>query len=122
GIIDGIELFDAEFFGYSPKEAEMIDPQHRILLELAFEALELTGYHSGRTNLRIGVFVGADSSHYLDYINYQDHSEKIIFQNNSRDFIASRISYKLDLKGLSLCINTACSSSLVAVVKACQSL
>lgn len=117
--------FDAPFFGFSPMEARMIDPQHRILLELAWEALEDAGCDSGRYRGRIGVFTGAAMNTYFmnsglssrfsdDYIPTLIASDK--------DFLSTRLSYKLNLKGPSITIQTACSTSLVAVHLARQSL
>jgi acyl transferase domain-containing protein/acyl carrier protein len=117
--------FDAAFFGFSPTEARMLDPQHRILLELATEALEDAGCDPERFGGRVGVFAGAAMNTYFmssgmnrrfaeDYIPTLIHSDK--------DFLSTRISYKLNLKGPSLTVQTACSTSLVAVHLARQSL
>jgi amino acid adenylation domain-containing protein len=128
GRLDDIALFDADFFGMSAREAEITDPQHRLLLECGWEALEDAGYDSRRYRGAIGVFVGAASEQYL-YQHVHAHPEvRGLFGDyylnlaNGRDFLATRLAYKLDLKGPSLTIQTACSTSLVAVAMACQSL
>src|SRR5439155_5067350 len=117
--------FDAGFFGFSPMEARTMDPQHRILLELAHEALEDAGCDPERYSGRIGVFTGAAMNTY--FINSgmnrrlaQDYIPTLIL--NDKDFLSTRISYKLNLKGPSIAIQTACSTSLVAVHLARQSL
>ena len=127
GILDGAEQFDASFFGYSPREAELIDPQHRLFLECAWEALESAGYNPHLYRGLIGVFGGAGMNGYLLnlYANAQIRqaaSPYELFLGNDKDFLATRVSYKLHLEGPSLTVQTACSSSLVAVHSACQSL
>jgi len=124
-VIDGPELFDASFFGFAPMEAKMMDPQHRILLELACEALEDAGCDPERYSGRIGVFTGsALNTYFMNRAVSSKFAEEYIptLIGNDKDFISTRISYKLNLKGLSLNIQTACSTSLVAVHLACQSL
>jgi len=124
--LSGIEMFDASFFDFSPREAETVDPQHRILIECAWEALENAGYEPGGKNLT-GVYVGTDMSSYF-LRNLSSHPELIesiglpIIYGNSQDFAATRVSYKLNLKGPSINIQTSCSTSLVAVHSACQGL
>ncbi|HET9228813.1 MAG TPA: type I polyketide synthase, partial [Thermoanaerobaculia bacterium] len=125
GALDGIELFDARFFGYSPREAELMDPQQRLFLEESWKALEDAGIDPARPPGRIGVFAGTGlPSYLLDHV--YPHRETIDdFQAavaNDKDFLATRISYKLDLRGPGLTVQTACSTSLVAVSLACQSL
>jgi acyl transferase domain-containing protein len=125
---DDIELFDAAFFGFNPREAEITDPQHRILLECAWEALEHAGYDPGAFDGEIGVYAGAAVNTYLLFnisanpkvMNLVDQTRLNI--GNAGDFLATRISYKLNLKGPSVTVQTACSTSLVAVHLACQSL
>ncbi|MFE4108626.1 type I polyketide synthase [Almyronema epifaneia] len=121
--LDDIEWFDASFFGLSPREAEIMDPQHRLFLECAWEALETAGYVPEGS---VGVYAGANMNSYLInlYSNQNlvaDLGEQITF-GNSKDFMPTRLSYKLNLHGPSLNIQTACSTSLVAVHVACQSL
>jgi acyl transferase domain-containing protein len=129
--MEGVEYFDAEFFGYSPREAAGIDPQQRLLLETAWEALEDAGYDPLSGNGAVGTFAGASTSTYLlnNLRGNLDFREFILSSGNIRavlgngsDFPATRISYKLNLTGPSLNIQTACSSSLVAVHVARQSL
>ncbi len=126
--LSDIEMFDAAFFGFSPKEAELTDPQHRLLLECAWEAIEAAGYNPEIYEGRIAVFAGIGINTYLlrnlmsdpEFINSPDVYQMSI--GNDKDFAATRISYKLNLKGPSISVNTACSTSLVAVQLACQSL
>ncbi|MBD0389538.1 MAG: type I polyketide synthase, partial [Nostoc sp. C3-bin3] len=125
-VLENIDLFDASFFGFNPKEAEMTDPQHRLFLECAWEALENAGYDAQRCESRIGVYAGTSLSNYLTFNLNRDrigsaHSfQKLI--GNDKDFLSTRVSYKLNLTGPSLTIQTACSTSLVATALACQSL
>lgn len=128
GIIEGIELFDAGFFDYSPKEAELIDPQHRLFLECAWQAFEHAGYDPFTYGKRIGVFAGANINTYALYNLYSklfisnDIDLYQIMLGNDRDFLTTRVSYKLNLRGPSVNIQTACSTSLVAIHFACQSI
>ena len=126
-ILDGIDMFDAAFFGYSPREAELIDPQHRIFIESAWEALESAGYDSHRYDGSIGVFAGANISSYGIYL-IQDPAYAAVLNGldwsitNASDSLTTRVSYKLNLRGPSFLVNTFCSTSLVAVHLACQSI
>ncbi|WP_298917442.1 type I polyketide synthase [uncultured Nostoc sp.] len=126
GVLDDIDLFDAAFFELNHKEAEITDPQHRLFLESAWEALENAGYDSQRCNNRIGVYAGASLSNYCSFDFNSDHvGSATSYQTligNDKDFLSTRVSYKLNLKGPSITVQTACSSSLVAVSLACQSL
>ncbi|HXO42755.1 MAG TPA: type I polyketide synthase, partial [Thermoanaerobaculia bacterium] len=121
-ILDGADLFDAALFGYGPKEAELIDPQHRVLLECAWEALEHAGYDPGRYRGLIGVYAGADANGgaMINQLTAEDPLQGLIA--NDRDYLATRVCFKLDLRGPGLTIQTACSTSLVAVQVACQGL
>src|SRR5882762_7999533 len=117
--------FDAGFFGFTPMEARSMDPQHRILLELAHEALEHAGYDPGQYQGRIGVFTGSAMNTYfmnagLNSRLAQEYIPTLI--GNDKDFLSTRISYKLNLKGPSITVQTACSTSLVAIHLARQSL
>jgi acyl transferase domain-containing protein/acyl carrier protein len=117
--------FDAAFFGFSPMEAKTMDPQHRILLELAHEALEHAGYDPDRYQGRIAVFTGAALNTYFtnNRLNSRLAEEYIpTLIGNDKDFLSTRISYKLNLKGPSITVQTACSTSMVAVHLARQSL
>ncbi|MER9858823.1 MULTISPECIES: amino acid adenylation domain-containing protein [unclassified Mesorhizobium] len=126
-VISGVDLFDAAFFGISPKEAAWMDPQQRILLETAYQALDHAGYGS-RVNAegRVGVFAGVGANHYLggretgrDLLDSEKLQIRIL---NGHDFTATRLAYKLNLTGPCVSVQTACSTSLVAVHLACQSL
>lgn len=128
GVLDDIYCFDAEFFGFSPYEAKIIDPQQRIFFELAWSALEDAGYAGAQTSYLIGVYAGMSDSSYLQHNLYgnkhfletADHYQLGILTSGS--FLSSRTSYLLNLKGPSININTACSTSLVTVVAACKDL
>ncbi|HEY0734716.1 MAG TPA: type I polyketide synthase, partial [Herpetosiphonaceae bacterium] len=127
-VMDGVDLFDAAFFGYTPREAELMDPQHRVFLECAWEALEHAGYDPERYPGLIGVFGGGTTNTYLLY-NLLSNRDKLsafdpmqIDVSNAADFVATRVSYKLNLKGPSFTVQTACSTSLLAIHIACQSL
>ncbi|MFD3471891.1 beta-ketoacyl synthase N-terminal-like domain-containing protein [Streptomyces sp. NPDC058682] len=130
-LIDEASGFDADFFGITPSEARLIDPQHRLLLELSWHALENAGYDPSRYPGDIGVFAGGGRHAYLRYIepDFQasEHLDGSIRGlqadiGNYGDFLATRISYKLGLTGPALNVQTACSTALVAVHLACQSL
>jgi acyl transferase domain-containing protein len=123
-VLSDVDLFDAEFFGFSPKEAEIIDPQHRLFLEYAWEAIENAGYDPETYEGSIGVYAGAEINAYLLNNIYPEFglSDLQTLLGNDKDYLSSRVSYKLNLKGPSVSIQTACSTSLVAVHMACQSL
>ncbi|NJN10371.1 MAG: type I polyketide synthase [Richelia sp. RM1_1_1] len=127
-VLDDTEMFDASFFGYTPREAEIMDPQHRFFLECAWEALENAGYNSETYEGLIGVYAGSALNTYLlkNLISQPEISNLASFHQisigNSPDFIPTKVSYKLNLKGPSVSIGTACSTSLVAVQMGCQSL
>jgi acyl transferase domain-containing protein/glutamate-1-semialdehyde aminotransferase len=128
GILDGIELFDAGFFGINPKEAEILDPQQRVFLETAWEALEDAGYDPQKFGGPIGVFAGSSNNYYYlqNLLNRPDVTDIVgwlsTMMGNEKDYLTTRVAYKLDLKGPALNIQTACSTSLVAVCSAVQSL
>jgi acyl transferase domain-containing protein len=122
--IADVDLFDAGFFDISPREAEVMDPQHRLFLELAWEALEDAGYDPDRHGRGIGVFAGSRMNSYLLHV-LGSALEAMSIQaqvSNDKDYLATRVSYKLNLGGPSLAVQTACSTSLVALHLACQSL
>lgn len=128
GVLEEIDLFDASFFGFSPREAEIADPQQRLMLECAWEALESSGYYPANYKGRIGVYAGVSLSTYL-FVELLSNAEVRKSTNalqlllgNDKDHIATRTAYKLNLKGPSVTIQTSCSTSLVAVHLACQSL
>lgn len=128
GVLEDIEMFDATFFGFTPKEAELMDPQHRLFLECAWEALENAGYDSEAYDGRIGVYAGAGLNIYLarNLLSNRDLIESAgnlqVSIGNDKDHVPTRVSYKLNLTGPSINVNTACSTSLVTVHLACQSL
>ncbi|MEC4812232.1 MAG: FkbM family methyltransferase [Scytonema sp. PMC 1069.18] len=126
GVLEDIDLFDASFFGFNHREAEITDPQHRLFLECAWEALENAGYDSTRCERRIGVYAGAGLNNYLSFDITRDRiGSASCYQTligNDKDFLTTRVSYKLNLKGPSVTLQTACSTSLVATTLACQSL
>ena len=131
-LIEGARDFDPEFFGITPREAEVIDPQHRVFLELCWLALESGGYDPQRYEGDIGVFAGAARQTYLPHniaplLGYSDLLNGSVRGlqvdlGNYGDFLTTRASFKLGLRGPSLNVQTACSTSLVATHLACQSL
>ncbi len=127
-VLEGAELFDAGFFGLAPREAQIIDPQHRIFLECAWEALEHAGLSPDDREKSIGVYAGASMNTYLLAHILRDPAliEAVggyqLMLGNDKDFLCTRVSYKLDLHGPSMTIQTACSTSLVAVEVACRAL
>ncbi|GAA2271146.1 hypothetical protein GCM10010430_66280 [Kitasatospora cystarginea] len=128
GVLDDMERFDARFFGFSPREAQMLDPQARIFLECAWEALEHAGLPSDATDAVTGVYAGVGESAYLRHnlLAHEGLVERIgAFQTsigNDKDFVPTRVSYKLNLRGPSVSVQTGCSTSLVAVHTAAQAL
>jgi acyl transferase domain-containing protein/acyl carrier protein len=127
GIIREREYFDADFFGYTAAEAEVMDPQIRLSHECVWEALEDAGYNPLAFKQRIGVFLGAGSSGYWELLTGLSGKRERLgnyatWLLSGRDFLCTRISYKLNLRGPSVFLNTTCSTSLVAVDMACRSL
>jgi amino acid adenylation domain-containing protein len=127
GLLEGVELFDAAFFGYTPREAEVLDPQQRIFLECAFEALENAGTDAERYQGAIGLYAGVGLNRYL--LQLASEPELLegvdafsLLVGSDKDFLPTRVSYKLNLRGPSVNVQTACSTSLVAVHLACQAL
>ena len=127
GVLEGADLFDASFFGYSPAEAEIMDPQHRVFLECAHEAMENAGYGGDRMEMDVGVYAGSGFNTYL--LNHLAPNEALMKSTDrlqlgiaNGDALTSRVSYKLDLRGPSINVQTTCSTSLVAVHLACRSL
>lgn len=127
--LDDMELFDREFFGFSPRESAILDPQHRHFLELGWAALEHSGIVPGQTDDAIGVFAGSGQNSYyftnlLSNPDLVDETGEFLLRHtgNDKDFLTTRLSYLLNLKGPSVNVATACSTSLVAVHMACQSL
>jgi len=128
-VLEQMEYFDPEFFGLSQKEGGIMDPQHRHLLEVAWETLEDSGHLPESFEGPIGVWAGCGMGAYFTY-NILSNRELVdstgLFllrhTGNDKDFLSTRISYTLNLRGPSIGVQTACSTSLVAVHYACQSL
>ncbi len=128
-LLDDFDAFDAEFFGFSPKEAAILDPQHRKFLEVAWEAMEQSGHTPRSMDGRVGVFAGCGMGSYF-YFNIcsnpglVDDVGMFLLRHtgNDKDFLSTRVSHIFDLKGPSINLQTACSTSLVAVHYACQAL
>jgi amino acid adenylation domain-containing protein len=133
-VLDGVDLFDAAFFGIYPKEAEVMDPQHRLFLECAWEALESAGYDPDAYPGLIGLYGGLSLNSYLLYnlssrpgfaeqmaATYPVGSYETLF-GNDKDFLTTRVAYKLNLRGPCVTLQSACSTSLVAIVHAYYSL
>src|SRR5580698_1975845 len=133
-ILKDAAAFDASFFGIYPREAEQMDPQHRVFLECAWEVLERAGYDPAHTNDLVGVFAGCSMNTYFmhnlagnrkfleDFTGAYQTGSYVTMMGNDKDFLPTRISYKLNLRGPSIAVQSACSTSLVAVSQACQSL
>jgi acyl transferase domain-containing protein/acyl carrier protein len=128
GRVGDVDLFDNDFFGISNRDAELMDPQHRRFFQYAWKAFEHAGYDVSRFKGRIGVYAGISLNTYLttvllrsSAINLERDGQSMIFGNLS-DYVTTRLSYLLDLKGPSINVQTACSTSLVAVHEACQGL
>ncbi|HEX6463116.1 MAG TPA: type I polyketide synthase, partial [Vicinamibacterales bacterium] len=129
GRLADIAGFDAAFFGMSPRDAAVFDPQHRLFLECAWEAFEDAGYVGDRITGQVGVFASSGAAEYFMYNllpnrRVMDSVGAWLARHNGNDqnFLATRVSYELNLNGPSMSVQTACSSSLVAVHVACQSL
>jgi amino acid adenylation domain-containing protein len=124
GVIKNAQYFDAAFFGLNPKLAEVMDPQQRVFLEIAWEVLESSGYLPQHYSGSIGVYAGCGNNTY--YLNNVLKNEKILSQVgeframtvNEKDYISSRTSYQLNLKGPSVSVYSACSTSLLAITQA----
>ncbi len=124
-VLDGVELFDAAFFGIPGAEAELMDPQHRCFLECAWEAVEDAGYDAARFPGSVSVYAGCGLNTYMLLVPPELRSPPRAYVGmlgTDKDYLATRVSYKLDLRGESLTVQTACSTGLVAVHLACQSL
>jgi len=124
-LLEDYDRFDARLFAYSPREARTMDPQHRVLLECGWTALEHAGYDPMKIDAPIGVFVGAAMNTYLLFSGLLPEFSReylLTLISNDKDFLATRLSYKLNLRGPSVTVQTACSTSLVALHLACQSL
>ena len=127
GVLEGADLFDASFFGFNAREAEITDPQQRIFLECAWEAMENAGYTGANYKDLVGVYAGVSRNTYIYNLLARPDVMKSVggFQlavASDKDFLAPRVAYKLNLKGPAVVVQTACSTSLVAVHMACQAL
>jgi acyl transferase domain-containing protein/thioesterase domain-containing protein len=127
--LEGMELFDAGFFGLSPRDAAVMDPQHRFFLEVTWEAMEDAGYDPDRVKGQVGVFAANGMNTYMMHhlVTNREVMDTVgewlvRHTGNDMNFLATRVSYQMNLKGPSLNVQTACSSSLVAIHLACQSL
>lgn len=133
-VLNGVDEFDAEYFGITPYTAQLMDPQQRLFLQTAWHALEDSGYDPGEYDGAIGVFASSTASGYLmdNLMSHRDPRTLVgeginvemfnLVLLNDKDYLATRVSHELNLRGPSLSVQTACSSSLVAVHLACQSL
>lgn len=128
GVLEDIEKFDAHLFDMTPSEAAMTDPQHRLFLECAWEAMEDGGYDGSRIGVPIGVYGGCGANSYLrDHVLPSGQKGDLaglyqMMQANGNDFLATKTAYKLNLTGPAITVQTACSTSLVAVHCACQAI
>lgn len=134
GMLDDIDMFDARFFGYLPREAEVMDPQHRVFLEICWEAMENAGYDARRYPGSVGVYGGCYMDTYLlwNLCSDENFRERLVESiqvgslqtelGNDKDYLATRVAYKLGLRGPAMTLQTACSTSLVAIATACQSI
>jgi amino acid adenylation domain-containing protein len=128
GIVNNVQAFDAAFFGITPKLADLMDPQQRIFLEIAWEAIEQAGYAASNQENTIGVFAGVRHNSYYDHnvIPNQSMIDNVgrfpVVTVNDKDYVATRTAYALDLKGPAVNVQSACSTSLLAVAQAVQSI
>lgn len=127
GIVEGPDQFDAEFFNFTPREAELLDPQHRIFLECAWHALEDSGVDPFKTDRKISVYGGTGSPyHFVDTINnkaVQKYANgTVVVTSNDKDYLTTRVSYKLNLTGPSINMQSACSTAMVSMVLGMDSL
>ncbi len=128
GVIEGVDRFDAAFFGIAPLEAQLMDPQHRHFLETAWHALEHAGYVPECAPGRVGVFGGMyNASYFLHHVQSRPDlvarlGEMQTMLANEKDYLTSRVAYKLGLDGPAVSVHTACSTSLVATIMAMDSL
>jgi phthiocerol/phenolphthiocerol synthesis type-I polyketide synthase E len=133
-LMDGIDEFDADFFGFTPQGARMTDPQHRLFLQSAWHALEDAGYDPAQIDGSVGVYGTSSASGYLLNNLMSHHDPKVIIGQgatfemvnlslqNDKDHLATRVAHQFNLRGPALSVQTACSSALVAVHLACQSI
>lgn len=128
-VLDDVDKFDASFFGFSPRDASVMDPTHRLFLEVAWQAVEHAGYTALPEEGPVGVFAGAGAPLYM-IENVRTNPDLmrsmgeflVRHTGNDMNFLATRVSYEMDLRGPSMNVQTACSSALVSLHMACQSL
>ncbi|BBX45812.1 phthiocerol type I polyketide synthase PpsE [Mycobacterium cookii] len=133
-LMDGIEEFDADFFGFTPQVARSTDPQHRLFLQTAFHAIEDAGYDPAEIEGTVGVYATSTTSGYLLHNIMSNYDPNVVMgqgitfdmvnlsMQNDKDYLATKVAYALNLRGPALSVQTACSSALVAVHLACQSI
>ncbi|MFZ1161609.1 type I polyketide synthase [Mycobacterium sp.] len=133
-LMDGIDEFDADFFGFTPQAARSTDPQHRLFLQTAFHAIEDAGYHPAEIEGTVGVYATSTTSGYLLHNIMSNRDPNVVMgqgitfdmvelsMQNDKDYLATKVAYALNLRGPALSVQTACSSALVAVHLACQSI
>ncbi|UQX13144.1 type I polyketide synthase [Candidatus Mycobacterium methanotrophicum] len=133
-LLDGIDEFDAEFFGFTPQAARMTDPQHRLFLQTAWHAIEDAGYDPAQIEGSVGVYATSTTSGYLLHNIMSNHDPNVIIgqgitfdlvnlsMQNDKDYLATKVAHQFNLRGPALSVQTACSSALVAVHLACQSI
>jgi phthiocerol/phenolphthiocerol synthesis type-I polyketide synthase E len=124
GVMEDGDRFDSAFFGFTPREADVMDPQHRVMLETAWEALENAGHAPGGT---VGVYAGSPANDYMSHVMARPDVVDALgaFQvvlANGRDFLATQTAHRLNLRGPAVNVHTACSTGLVSVHVACQAL
>ena len=127
GVVEDLDRFDAGFFGVSAREATLVDPQQRMLLELSWQAFEHAGIAPERAS-RVGVYAGTANNQYTPLL--RQHAPQLVAQSGEfttmlgaeKDFVATRIAHRLDLKGPAMTVLTACSTGLVVVAQACEAL
>lgn len=134
GLADDIDKFDANFFGILPKDAKIMDPQQRVFLELAWEAMERSGYTPETHKQRIGIYAGAYFDTYLltNLCTDREFLANLIPQiqvgslqcelGNDKDYLATRVAFKMNLRGPAMTLQTACSTSMVAIIEACRAI
>ncbi|RZI77590.1 MAG: amino acid adenylation domain-containing protein [Variovorax sp.] len=128
GVIDDVDMFDPAFFGINPKEAQLMDPQQRVFLEICWECIERAGYAPDQCPGTVGIYAGMNNATYfLQHV--QRHPELVdavgafqVMLGNEKDYIATRVAHRLNLTGPAISIHTACSTSLVAVAQAFHAL
>jgi amino acid adenylation domain-containing protein len=128
GVVDGADRFDAAFFGIGPREADLMDPQQRVFLELCWECMERAGHVPGAAGPTVGVYAGVYNASYFQHhvLAHPEHIARLgEFQTmlaNEKDYVATRVAHRLDLNGPAINVFTACSTSLVAIAQAVDAL